>query len=106
MEAHVDPLFTVLTEGQAERLFEEAFSGWIQAQLADPPEGIRRALRRSVWSGFNRASREDGPIDRVRRAAWELAQWRDFAAPWTRRPFDRDGRPRAADRRSSTSSPR
>ena len=91
VEAHVDPLFTVLTEGQAERLFDEAFSGWIQAQLADPPEGIRRALRRSVWSGYNRTSRADGPIDRVRRAAWELAQWRDFQAPWTRGPFDRDG---------------
>jgi ATP-dependent exoDNAse (exonuclease V) beta subunit len=89
VEAHVDPLFSVLTEGQAERLFDEAFGTWIQARLADPPEGIRRALRRSVWSGFNRTSREDGPIDRIRRAAWELAQWRDFAAPWTRRPFER-----------------
>ena len=89
VEAHVDPLFSVLTEGQAERLFDEAFGTWIQARLADPPEGIRRALRRSVWSGFNRTSREDGPIDRIRRAAWELAQWRDFAASWTRRPFDR-----------------
>ena len=91
VEARVDPLFAVLTEAQSERLFDEAFGGWIQAQLADPPEGIRRALRRSVWAGFNRTAREDGPIDRVRRAAWELAQWRDFTSPWTRRPFDRDG---------------
>jgi ATP-dependent exoDNAse (exonuclease V) beta subunit len=90
VEAHVDPLFSVLTEAQAERLFDEAFTGWIQAQLADPPEGIRRALRRSVWSGFARTSREDGPIDRIRRAAWELAQWRDFDAAWTRRPFERE----------------
>ena len=91
VEARVDPLFTVLTESQAERLFAEAFGSWIQAQLAEPPEGIRRGLRRSVWSGFGRgASRQDGPIDRLRRAAWELAQWRDFTAPWTRRPFDRD----------------
>src|SRR5687768_13808645 len=89
VEARVDPLFAVLTEGQSVRLFDEAFGAWIQAQLADPPEGIRRALRRSVWSGMNRAAREDGPIDRVRRAAWELAQWRDFRAPWERPPFDR-----------------
>ena len=27
VEAHIDPLFTVLTEGQAERLFDEAFGG-------------------------------------------------------------------------------
>ena len=90
VEARVDPVFGVLTEGQAERLFDEAFGTWIQAQLADPPEGIRRALRRSVWAGFNRTAREDGPIDRLRRAAWELSQWRDFTAPWTRRPFDRE----------------
>src|SRR5690606_22533059 len=75
----------------AERLFDEAFSGWIQVKLADPPEGIRRALRRSVWAGFGKTARENGPIDRLRRAAWELAQWRDFTGAWTRRPFDRDG---------------
>ncbi|MBA2301175.1 MAG: UvrD-helicase domain-containing protein, partial [Acidobacteria bacterium] len=92
VEARVDPLFTVLTEGQAERLFDETFSAWIQEQLKDPPEGVRRGLRRSVWTGFGRtASRQDGPIDRLRRAAWELSQWRDFTAPWTRQPFDRDG---------------
>ena len=91
VEARIDPLFAVLTESQSERLFDEAFGGWIQAQLADPPAGIQRALRRSVWAGFNREAREDGPIDRLRRAAWELSQWRDFTAPWTRRPFDRDG---------------
>jgi ATP-dependent helicase/nuclease subunit A len=90
VEARVDPLFTVLTEGQSERLFDEAFSAWIQQQLADPPEGVRRALRRSVWAGFGNTAREDGPIDRLRRAAWELAQWRDFDAAWTRHPFDRD----------------
>ena len=92
VEARVDPLFSVLTEGQAERLFDEAFGAWIQEQLTDPPEGVRRGLRRSVWSGFGKGPRKtDGPIDRLRRAAWELAQWRDFTAPWTRNPFDRDG---------------
>ena len=56
VEACVDPLFAVLTESQAERLFEEAFGGWLQGELSDPPEGVRRALRRSVWSGFGRAT--------------------------------------------------
>jgi ATP-dependent exoDNAse (exonuclease V) beta subunit len=92
VEARVDPLFTVLTEGQAERLFDDAFSAWIQEQLTDPPEGVRRGLRRSVWTGFGKGPRRaDGPIDRLRRAAWELSQWRDFTAPWTRNPFDRGG---------------
>jgi ATP-dependent helicase/nuclease subunit A len=90
VEARVDPLFAVLTEAQSERIFGEAFGTWIQEQLAKPPEGIRRALRRSVWTGFGGTSREDGPLDRLRRAAWDLAQWRDFPAPWTRRPFDRE----------------
>ena len=78
VEARVDPLFSVLTESQAERLFDQAFGAWIQAQLQNPPEGVRRALRRSVWQGFGATTREDTPIDRLRRAAWELAQWRDF----------------------------
>ncbi len=91
VEARIDPLFSVLTEPQAERLFDEAFSAWLQAQLEDPPEGIRRALRRSMWQGFGTSTREDTPIDRLRRAAWDLAQWRDFTAPWTRPAFDRAG---------------
>jgi ATP-dependent helicase/nuclease subunit A len=89
VEARVDPLFTVLTEPQAERLFEHAFGGWIQEQLKNPSEGIRRALRRSVWQGFGDTTREETPIDRLRRAAWELASWRDFTAPWTKPDFDR-----------------
>jgi ATP-dependent exoDNAse (exonuclease V) beta subunit len=91
VEAGVDPLFTVLTEPQSQRLFDRAFDGWIQEQLKDPPEGIRRALRRSVWQGFGDAGREQTPIDRLRRAAWDLADWRDFDAPWTRQAFDRRG---------------
>ncbi|HET7618036.1 MAG TPA: UvrD-helicase domain-containing protein, partial [Vicinamibacterales bacterium] len=94
VEAHVDPLFSVLTEAQAERLFGEAFGAWIQEQLRDPPEGVRRALRRSIWQGFGQANREETPIDRLRRAAWSLADWRDFHARWTRPPFDRDARVR------------
>ena len=89
VEARVDPLFAVLTEPQAERLFEHAFGGWIQEQLKDPSEGIRRALRRSVWRGFGETAREETAIDRLRRAAWELTSWRDFTAPWTRPDFDR-----------------
>ena len=84
VEAGVDPLFDVLTEPASARLFDEAFGRWLQEVLADPPEGVRRALRRSAFGG------EDGPVDRLRKAAWDLAQWRDFTTPWTRNPFDRD----------------
>jgi ATP-dependent helicase/nuclease subunit A len=89
VEAGVDPLFEVLTEPASVRLFDEAFGRWLQEVLADPPEGVRRALRRSAFGG------EDGPVDRLRGAAWELAQWRDFAAPWTRNAFDRQAAIRA-----------
>src|SRR3954470_15503468 len=93
VEASIDPLFTVLTEPQAERLFDEAFGLWLQTTLADPPDAVRRALRRSTPVSFSGQARphQDGPVDRLRRAAWDLAEWRDFAAPWTRRPFDREG---------------
>ncbi|HVG77172.1 MAG TPA: UvrD-helicase domain-containing protein [Patescibacteria group bacterium] len=90
VEAFVDPAFSVLTEGQAERLFDEAFADWIQQHLDDPSEGVRRSLRRprSAWSPDDR---DDGPIDRLRRAGLDLLQWRDHPAAW-RRPagFDRD----------------
>ena len=91
VEARIDPLFRVLTEGQAQRLFDEAFDGWLQQQLEDPPEGVRRSLRRAS-RGFRPGDvDEDGPIERLRRAGWELTEWRDFRGPWTREPFDRAG---------------
>ena len=83
VEAGVDPLFEVLTEAAAARMFDRAFGEWLQQRLADPPDGIRRALRRTAFGG------DDGPIDRLRHAAWELAQWRDFTGAWTRRDLDR-----------------
>ena len=89
VEARIDPLFRVLTEGQARRLFDEAFEGWLQLQLEAPPEGVRRSLRRAS-RGFRPGDvDEDGPIERLRRAGWELTEWRDFREPWTRELFDR-----------------
>ncbi len=88
VEARVDPLFTVLTEAQADRLYQRAFHGWLQQALADPPEGLRRALRRTSAATFGSGD-GDGPVDRVRGAGRMLAEWRDFDAPWRRPPFDR-----------------
>ena len=89
VEARVDPLFRVLTEGQSERLFREAFDGWLQAHLEDPAEGVRRSLRRPSRAMRPGDADEDGPVERLRRAAFDLAQWRDFRRAWTRAPFDR-----------------
>ncbi len=84
VEALVDPRFAVLAEAEAEALYGRAFERWIEGELEHPPEGLRRALRR-------RASLDDGdPVERLRRAGWTLAGWRDFRAPWRRAPFPRE----------------
>ena len=95
VEARVDPLFAVLTEPQAGRLYSRAFRAWLQEALKDPPEGLRRALRRTsalAGAGINSGPvgvDSGGPIDRLRGAGRMLAEWRDFSQPWARPPFDR-----------------
>jgi len=88
VEARVDPLFTVLTEPQADRLYARAFGAWLQDALRDPPEGLRRALRRTSAPSFDGGD-ASGPIDRLRTAGRTLAEWRDFPNAWARPPFDR-----------------
>jgi ATP-dependent exoDNAse (exonuclease V) beta subunit len=88
VEACVDPLFVVLTEPQAARLYDRAFAAWLQLALQEPPEGARRALRRTSAPSFGGGG-SDGPVDRLRNAGRALAEWRDFPAPWHRPPFDR-----------------
>ena len=101
VEASIDPLFRVLTEGQAERLFNEAFAAWFQMALAHPPEGVRRSLRRASRGSRPGDVDEDGPTERLRRAGFALTEWRDFREPWTREPFDRPGAIAAARRAGS-----
>ena len=48
------------------------------------PEGVRRSLRRSSRPGAGGDADADGPVDRLRAAGWNLAEWRDFPASWTR----------------------
>ena len=89
VEAGLDPLFTVLTEAQARRYYDEAFAAWFQEALAHAPEGVRRSLRRSSRPGVDGEDDAGGPVDRLRRAGWDLVQWRDFPASWTRPAFER-----------------
>ncbi len=98
VEARVDPEFQTMTEPEAERLFREAFDSWFQEQLRDPPEGVRRALRRVAFErpgGGNplarqRLAADGGPIARLRQAGWTLANWRDFPADWRLDSFPRE----------------
>ncbi len=93
VEARIDPIFSVLTEAQAARIYDEAFDRWLEAELANPSDGVRRALRRPGFGGFGaEADGGNGPTDRLRRAGWELLQWRDFDGGWQRPAFTRASR--------------
>src|SRR5262249_52700212 len=88
VEARVDPAFVVLTESQSDRIFDEAFTSWLHTQLADPGEGVRRSLRRPVRWNFEDED-DNGPIERLRKAARSLLEWRDHGAEWRRPSYDR-----------------
>jgi ATP-dependent helicase/nuclease subunit A len=89
VEAGVDPYFEVAAEDTATSLFERAFDRWFEAQLAAPGPAVRRVLRRRRRE-FGRTP-DEGPRGALRRAAWQLAEHRDFPTPWAFAPaFDRD----------------
>jgi ATP-dependent exoDNAse (exonuclease V) beta subunit len=84
VEAHVDPVFQVFAGDEQERLFGSAFDAWFQRTVADPPEGVRRLLRRKLWSS-------DEPVrERLRAAGRDLCEHRDFDGAWQTQPLDRD----------------
>ncbi len=83
VEAGVDPAFHVAAEDEAGRFLDVAFERWFREALADPPPGVRRALRR----GYARNS--GGPRAALRRAAGRLVDQRDFDAAWSRPAWDR-----------------
>jgi ATP-dependent exoDNAse (exonuclease V) beta subunit len=82
VEAGIDPLFDVAAEDEAQALADEAFDGWFERILGDPPEGIRRLLRRR--------SDRAVPREQLRGAVNNLCEHRDFPALWRRDVFDRD----------------
>jgi ATP-dependent exoDNAse (exonuclease V) beta subunit len=82
IEAGIDPLFEVSSEEATEELADEAFDGWFQRILSNPPEGVRRILRRRNLS--------DSPREQLRAATQKLRKHRDFPTSWRRDPFDRN----------------
>ena len=88
VEGGVDPQFEVLADG-AVRTFGQAFDGWLQRALGDPPEGVRRALRRRSAGGFGEPDDKQRPTERLKRAAADLSEWRDFPTAWRRETFER-----------------
>ncbi len=82
VEARVDPVFQELAQADAMRVFARVFRRWIEGRLSTgSAPAITRALARLEW-------REE-PLDELRKAAWNLTEWRDFDAPWMKRAFDR-----------------
>ena len=80
VEACVDPSFEIVAGDAQSGLYDQAFERWFQRVLADPPEGVRRILRRNDY---------DGPRALLREAGWRLVELRGFEAPWRRDPLDR-----------------
>jgi ATP-dependent helicase/nuclease subunit A len=83
VEAAIDPEAACMDDAEARRLYGAVFDLWLQQVLEDPPEGIRRSLRRPS---------EEGPAERLIRAGWELCEWRDFNTDWQRVPWERNAR--------------
>ena len=99
VEAGIDPLFEVASEDTSRPLFEMAFDHWFEAQLANPSDAVRRILRRRTRREYSpgrpatlaRRRSGEGPRRRLRSAASELVERRDFPAPWRHDPgFDRN----------------
>ena len=88
VEAGVDPGFGELAEDESRRLFDRSFRGWIEEQLESMPPGLRRELARLTAGPW---SSRQLPLDRLRRAALDLVEWRDFPSSWRRPDFDREG---------------
>src|ERR1043165_615471 len=83
IEAGIDPRFEISAEDAANVLARDAFDRWLQESLSDPPEGVRRVLRRR--------NRRQPPREQLRNATLMLSKHRDFPTRWRRDQFDRDG---------------
>jgi ATP-dependent helicase/nuclease subunit A len=89
VEAGVDPVFQELAQPDAMRVFGGVFRRWIEKRLTSPSPALARALARLSWREERNAA---APLDALGLAAWSLAEWRDFDAPWEKRGFDRNAR--------------
>jgi len=76
LEAGIDPEFEVLGQEEARELRERVVRAHLEEQLASPPEGLRRWLRRGA------SQRDQTPIDQLASALERLSDQRDLTTPW------------------------
>ena len=89
VEARIDPDFQELAQADAMRVFAGVFRRWTEQRLSAPAPSP--ALSRAFARLARRAERDGGePLDELRKAAWSLAEWRDFDAPWDKRHIASD----------------
>ncbi len=92
LEAGVDPLFQVAGD-EARAIYAEVFDAWFAEVVEGAPSitgrgvGLRRVLRRR-----RRDPRAEGPRELLLEAGWRLVMDRDFDAPYTRAPVEREAR--------------
>jgi ATP-dependent helicase/nuclease subunit A len=90
VEARIDPDFEELTEPEAARIYEHAFDIWFQRKLDAGSAALRRALTRLAWREPWQA--ETPPVEAIKAAGKHLLDWRGYARPWRKEPFDRGAR--------------
>ena len=84
VEAGLDPQFQTLAEMESARLFNGVFRTWFEERLAVGSPTLNRALSRLSYMD----ERQENPAHRIRKAAREIAEWRDMDAAWKRLPFE------------------
>jgi ATP-dependent exoDNAse (exonuclease V) beta subunit len=81
VEAIVDTDFRLMDEAASDLMFRDVFTRWFQRELENTSEGLRRVLRRQGQGSI---------MEQLFAGARELAEWREYLAPWRRDPFDRE----------------
>jgi ATP-dependent helicase/nuclease subunit A len=84
VDAGVDPSFVVLGDREQQALVEDTAARFLEEALVDPPEGIRRFLRRK------RSGQDATPRTVLADAIRSLIERRDAAGSGRRDPFERD----------------
>jgi ATP-dependent helicase/nuclease subunit A len=86
VEACVDPAFSQMAEPESSALFDGVFRKWLRERLQSNSPALIRAMTHLAHGGEEESL---DPANDLRWAAWKLAEWRDFDAPWSRQAFHR-----------------